>query len=44
MLQCAVAVVNALTDLDHVHRDEVLSAEKVMRIMLQCYKGIEVLR
>lgn len=32
VLQCAVAAVNALTDLDHEHRDEVLSAEKVFAL------------
>ena len=30
VLQCIVAVVNAYTDLDNEHRDEVLSAEKVI--------------
>ena len=29
VLQCILAVVNAYTDLDSEHRDEVLSAEKV---------------
>eukprot|EP00112_Aurelia_sp_Birch-Aquarium-sp1_P013412 Seg2846.1 transcript_id=Seg2846.1/GoldUCD/mRNA.D3Y31 product="Sec1 family domain-containing protein 2" protein_id=Seg2846.1/GoldUCD/D3Y31 len=43
ILQCAVAVVNTLTDLDHVHRDEVLSAEKVMMLELFDKKSSKIL-
>ena len=34
VLQCIVAAVNALTAIDHDHRDEVLSAEKVPNFLL----------
>eukprot|EP00794_Sanderia_malayensis_P016691 gene16691-18385_t len=34
LLQCAVAVVNTFNDLDKLHRDELLSAEKVMMLEL----------